>query len=82
MHGNFWDIKNPFIPPWARPWSALGLGLWICRPEVFRPNGLSPKRLVTDVNQAQGEHKHSLTFRVRRYVVIATKPVHRLQIRQ
>jgi len=25
--------------------------------------------------------KHSLTFRVRRYVVIATKPVHRLQIR-
>ena len=26
-------------------------------------------------------YKHSLTFRVRRYVVIATKPVHRLQIR-
>jgi len=32
-------------------------------------------------NKAQSEHKHSLTFRVRRYVVIATKPVHRLQIR-
>jgi len=27
------------------------------------------------------EYKHSLTFRVRRYVVIATKPVHRLHIR-
>jgi len=26
--------------------------------------------------------KLSLTFRVRRYVVIATKPVHRLEIRQ
>jgi len=26
-------------------------------------------------------HTHSLTFRVRRYVVTATKPVHRLQIR-
>jgi len=34
------------------------------------------------VNQAYSEYKHSLTFRVRRYVVIATKPVHRLQIRQ
>ena len=31
-------------------------------------------------NQAQSEYKHSLTFRIRRYVVIATKPVHRLQI--
>jgi len=25
-------------------------------------------------NQAQIDYKHSLTFRVRRYVVIATKP--------
>jgi len=33
------------------------------------------------VKQAQNEYKHSLTFRVRRYVVIATKLVHRLQIR-
>jgi len=33
-------------------------------------------------DQAYSEHKHSLTFRVRRYVVIATKPVHQLQIRQ
>ena len=33
------------------------------------------------INQAHSEHKHSLTFRVRRYVAIATKPVHRLQIR-
>ena len=32
-------------------------------------------------NLAYSEYKHSLTFRVRRYVVIATKPVHRLQIR-
>jgi len=29
---------------------------------------------------AYSEFKHSLKFRVRRYVVIATKPVHRLQI--
>jgi len=27
------------------------------------------------------EYKHTLTFRVWRYVVTATKPVHRLQIR-
>jgi len=32
-------------------------------------------------NQAQSEYKHSLTFRVWRYVVIATKPVQRLQMR-
>jgi len=31
--------------------------------------------------QAQNEYKHSLTFRVWHHVVIATKPVHRLQIR-
>jgi len=30
---------------------------------------------------AYSEYKHSLTFRVQCYVVIATKPVHRLQIR-
>jgi len=35
----------------------------------------------TSINQAQNEYKHSLTFLVRSYVVIATKPVHRLQIR-
>ena len=38
------------------------------------------KRLMTTVTR-QSEYKNSLTFRVRRYVVIATKPVHRLQIR-
>jgi len=32
-------------------------------------------------NQVQSEYEHSLTFRVRRYVVVATKPVHLLQIR-
>jgi len=32
-------------------------------------------------NQAYSEYKHSLTFHVRCYVFIATKPVHRLQIR-
>ena len=32
-------------------------------------------------NQALSEYKHSLTFRVRCCVVIATKHVHRLQIR-
>ena len=36
---------------------------------------------ITMYNQAQSEHEHSLKFRVRRYVVIATKQVHRLQIR-
>ena len=30
---------------------------------------------VNSTNQAYSEYKHSLTFRVRRYVVIATKPV-------
>jgi len=37
--------------------------------------------MITHLNQAQSEYKHSLTFRVRRYVVRATKPIHRLQIR-
>jgi len=32
-------------------------------------------------NYAYSEYKHSLTFRVQRYVAITTKPVHRLQIR-
>ena len=32
-------------------------------------------------HQAKIEYKHSLTFRVRSCVVIATKPAHRLQIR-
>ena len=36
---------------------------------------------ITMYNQAQSEHEHSLKFRVRRYVVIATKQVHRLKIR-
>jgi len=31
-------------------------------------------------NQSYSEYKHSLTFRVRCYVVIAMKPVSRLQI--
>jgi len=33
------------------------------------------------LNQAYSEYKHSLTFRVRRYVVTSTKPVHWSQIR-
>jgi len=37
--------------------------------------------VITSLNQAYSEYKHSLTFRVRRYVIIATKPVQRLQIR-
>ena len=36
---------------------------------------------VTNSNQEYSQYEHSLTFRVRRYVVVATKPVHRLQIR-
>jgi len=36
---------------------------------------------ISTFNQPSSEYKHSLTFRVRRYVVIATKTVHRLQIR-
>ena len=34
-----------------------------------------------DINEAYNEYKHSLTFRARHCVVIATKSVHRLQIR-
>jgi len=36
--------------------------------------------MMTKINQAYSEYK--LTFRVRRFVVTATKPVHRLQIRK
>jgi len=35
---------------------------------------------ATVYNQAQSEYKHSLTFCIQRYVVIATKPVHQLQV--
>jgi len=35
---------------------------------------------AADINQARSEYKHSLTFHVRHYVVIAMKPVHQLQI--
>jgi len=31
-------------------------------------------------NEAYNKYKHSLTFRVRHYVVIAMKPMHRLQM--
>jgi len=34
--------------------------------------------MFNTINKAQSEYKYSRTFRVRRYVVIATKPVHRL----
>ena len=37
---------------------------------------------ITKRTRHMSEYKHSLTFRVRRHVVIATKPVHRLQIAQ
>jgi len=39
-----------------------------------------PIKIDKNINQSYSEYKHSLTFRVRSYVVIATKPVHRLQI--
>ena len=35
----------------------------------------------SQINKAQSEYKHSLTFCVCRYVVIAMKSVHGLQIR-
>ena len=38
--------------------------------------------LTANRNQAQSEYKHSLTFCVWRYAVIATKSAHRLQIAQ
>jgi len=37
-------------------------------------------KVTNRFNQAYSKYKHSLTLRVRRYVVIATKPVQRLQI--
>jgi len=37
--------------------------------------------LLARINQALSEYKHSMTFCIRRYVAVATKPVHRLQIR-
>jgi len=36
---------------------------------------------VHNNNLTKSKYKHSLTFRVRHYVAIATKPVHRLQFR-
>jgi len=35
---------------------------------------------VAITNQEQSEYKHSLTFRIMRYVVIASKPMHQMQI--
>ena len=46
---------------------------------VMTPSAI-PEIFEHKHNQAYSEYKNSLTFRVRRYVVIATKPVHRLQI--
>jgi len=37
---------------------------------------------ATSINQAYSEYKHSLAFRFRHYVVRATKPMYRLQMRQ
>jgi len=48
--------------------------------KVYRPIQLGYMHIMTIITR-QSEYKHSLIFRVRRYVVIATKLVHRLQIR-
>jgi len=39
------------------------------------------RKAAKNVKQAQNEYKHSLTFSVQRYVVIATKTMYQLQIR-
>jgi len=73
--------------------AVAGLQLWpvLCRPHLHildtypfsiyfdKQNnaGIKPK-LMPSTGRV---YKHSLTFCVRRYVVIATKPVHLLQIR-
>ena len=44
--------------------------IYVCS-TAMRPN---------NTNQAYSEYKHSLTFRVWRYVVIVVKPVHQLKI--
>jgi len=38
------------------------------------------QKMDNNENQTQSEYKHSLTFCIPRYVVIVTKPVHRLKI--
>jgi len=43
-------------------------------------NGTCRTPRTLDQSQAYSEYKHSLTFHIRRYVVIATQPVHQLQI--
>jgi len=63
----------------GRAWSSSPACNWRCYLHYFSlqaiplfPHG------VADYNQAYSDYKHSLTFHVRRYVVIATKPMHRL----
>ena len=41
---------------------------------------LTIKTIQVTGKWAQSEYKHSLTFCIRHYIVIATKPMHRLQI--
>ena len=63
----------------------LALIIILCHPmPVFTEHGcnvdLQIPPLWTIINQTQSEYKHSLTFCVRHYVVVATKPMHQLQI--
>jgi len=42
---------------------------------------MSQKWFIAFLTRHTASRKHSLSFRVRRYVVMAMKPEHRLQIR-
>ena len=53
--------------------------LQLSYPFVYLLNILCILKLFSD--EAYSKYKHLLTFRVRRYVAVATKPVHRLLIR-
>jgi len=53
------------------------LHIIITYPQTQPEDGLQWLHLA---DRVQSEYKHSLTFRVPRYVVTAMKPMHRLQI--
>ena len=80
------SLKNkPFIVPRPIPRRAPELALPNPNPDgaaCSENQTLLSHTVINTANQAKNKYKHSLTFHVRRYVVIAMKPTHRLQTAQ
>ena len=85
LYDEYKVIRNKTLVGWIGSYGKMATkNIYFCNHYNGTVLYVIPTSLVhisVKCNQALSEYKHSLTFRVRRYVVIATKPVHRLQIR-